>query len=255
MITVKELVKDFILKNCSANTQQKLRRSHAIYQIRHNRHFQEPEMALIKSLVSEGDVVADIGANVGVYTNALSHAVGAHGKVFSFEPVSDNYEILTALVLKTNLQNVSAYRVAIGSRSRECEIVVPEMSGFTGYYWAHIAQPQDGGRRELVRVITLDDLHRDHIFDRLNFIKCDVEGGELDVIVGGLEIIRSQVPAWLIEVSRNTSSDVFVLLHDLGYRAFVLDGRLIETKEYRDGEFSNYFFLHPRSAAWGRIPQ
>jgi len=232
--------------------QQRLRRTHAIYQIRHDRHFREPEMALIKSLVADGDVVADIGANVGVYTNELSLAVGAHGKVFSFEPVSNNFDIMSALVLQAGLKNVSPYRVAIGSTSAECEIVIPEMSGFTGYYWAHTAEPKDGGRREAVRMTTLDNLHRDHVFDRLNFIKCDVEGGELDVIVGGLEIIRSQAPGWLIEVSKNRSKDVFETLHDLGYRALVFDRRLIETREYRDRAFSNYLFLHPRSAAWDR---
>jgi FkbM family methyltransferase len=251
-MTTKELVKELILRSCSADMQQRLRRSHAIYQIRHDRHFHEPEMARIKSLVANGDVVADIGANVGVYTNELSLAVGAHGKVFSFEPVSNNYDILAALVVKAGLNNVSPYRVAIGSTLAECEIVIPEMSGFTGYYWAHIAQPQDGGRREVVRMTTLDDLHRDQVFERLNFIKCDVEGGELDVIMGGLEIIRSQAPGWLIEVSKSRSKDVFEILHDLGYRAFVFDRRLIETREYRDREFSNYFFIHPRSAAWAR---
>ncbi len=255
MSTVKELVKELILKSCSADMQQRLRRTHAVYQIRHNRHFQEPEMALIKSLVSRGDVVADIGANVGVYTNELSLAVGAQGKVLSFEPVSDNYDILQTLVVKAGLHNVSAYRIAIGSTPAECEIVIPEMSGFTGYYWAHIARPEDGGRREIVKVTTLDELHKDNIFDRLNFIKCDVEGAELDVIVGGLEMIRSQLPGWLIEVSKDRSRDVFALLRDLGYRAFVLDRKLIETNEYRDREFSNYFFLHPRSTAWKRIPQ
>jgi FkbM family methyltransferase len=253
MPKVKEFVKDIILKSCSADMQQRLRRTHAVYQITHNRHYREPEMEMIRNLVCEGDVVADIGANVGVYTHELSLAVGAHGQVFSFEPVSDNYDILTTLALKADLRNVSAYRVALGSTSTECEIVVPDMGGFTGYYWAHMAQPKDKGRREVVKVTTLDNLYRDRIFDRLNFIKCDVEGGELDVIVGGLEIIRSQVPGWLIEVSKDASKDVFEILKDLGYRAYVFDGRLIETRGYRDREFSNYFFLHPRSAAWARL--
>jgi FkbM family methyltransferase len=251
-MTVKELVKTLISKNCSPKMLQTLRRIHAIYQIKHNRHFREPEMALIKSLVAKDDVAADIGANVGVYTNELSRAVGPQGRVFSFEPVSDNYDILARLVLKAHLRNVSAYRVALGSALSECEMVIPEMGAFTGYYWAHVAHAHDRGRRELVKVMTLDELYREEVFDRLNFIKCDVEGSELDVILGGLEIIRSQVPACLIEVSRDKSSDVFEIMHSLGYRGFVFDRRLIETSGYRDQEFSNYFFLHPRSAAWAR---
>jgi FkbM family methyltransferase len=158
--------------------------------------------------------------------------------VFSFEALSDNYDVLTRLVLEAGADNVAAYRAAIGSRLMECEIAIPHSSS--------------SKTTEIVKMTTLDDLHRGGVFDRLNFIRCDLDGGELDVIVGGLELIRSQVPGLLITVSKSWGWDVFEILQDLGYRAFVPDGQLIETKEYREGESANYFFLHPRSAAWAR---
>jgi len=252
MITAKQLAKQFIAKGCSPALQQRLRQFHAIYQIRHNRHFREPEMTLIKSLVAKGDVAADVGANVGVYTAELSLAVGAQGKVFSFEPAKENYDILTMLVGKAGLDNVTPFRFALGSSSTQCEIVIPEMDGFTGYYWVHVARPEDQGRREVVKMVTLDELHKSLAIDHLDFVKCDVEGAELQVLQGGLETIRLHKPGFLMEVSRDTSEGVFKILHDLGYEAFVFDGRLIRTEKYKDREYSNYFFLHPSSACWQR---
>src|SRR5262245_14056732 len=252
MSTLKWLAKELVLKTCGPDLQNSIRRSYTSYKIKHDSYFREPEMALIKSLVSQGDVVADIGANVGVYTNELSCAVGPTGKVFSFEPVTQNYDILITVIRKAHLNNVSPFRVALGAAAAECEIVIPEMTGFTGYYWAHLAQDGDQGRRESVTVTTLDTLYGSGVIEPLQFVKCDVEGAEMGVLVGGKEMIRSQTPGWLIEVSRDRSNEVFAFFRSLGYRSFVFDGRLINTETYLDRQFSNYFFLHPDSISWHR---
>jgi hypothetical protein len=94
----------------------------------------------------------------------------------------------------------------------------------------------------------LDDLWKEGAIPRLDFIKCDVEGAELEVIRGALDLIRSQLPGWLVEVSRKTSYELFRVLKDLGYKAFVFDKQLVQTDLYRDKEFSNYFFLHPKTS-------
>src|ERR1051325_2715958 len=52
------------------------------------------EIALIRKLVKPGDVVLDIGANIGFYAKIFSKIVGNTGKVHSFEPDSNNYSHL-----------------------------------------------------------------------------------------------------------------------------------------------------------------
>ncbi len=255
MTSAKELAKNLIVKTCSPGLQQKIRELHTVYQITRNKHFREPEMEILGRLIPPSAVVADIGANVGVYTHAFSLAVGGKGKVYAFEPVAHNFAILSALVRRTGLNNVIPINAAVGSKPAEIEMLIPDMSGFTGYYWAHVATPGEAGRRERVRVVKLDDLQREKTLDRLTFIKCDVEGFELDVFKGALEILRNQKPGCLIEVSKATSDAVFQLFKENGYRAFVLDGKLVETTHYRDREFSNYFFLHPESKVWQRMFQ
>lgn len=249
----KNLLKGFVWKTCGPSLQHRLRRFHAVRQIRQNRHFREPEMQLIKSLVSRGDRVADVGANLGVYTTELSLAAGPAGKVYSFEPVRENYDILSTVVRKMHLDNVLTFNLALGSSPAESYIVIPDMEDFRGFYWAHLASPGDQGRREKVKVGTFDELFSSGVIQRLEFIKCDVEGGELEVLLGGVEMIQSQTPGWLIEVSRQTSDRVFKLLQGLGYRSFVFNERLIETHSYRDKEFSNYFFFHPASMIWRQL--
>jgi FkbM family methyltransferase len=246
------LLKTSIRKLCTPRLQSKLRHFYVSRQVINDQSFHEVEMRLLKSIVFAGDCVADVGANVGAYTKEMSRLVGSGGNVYSFEPLSENYEIIQTVIRKASLSNVYPFRAALGSASGEFEMVIPESGAFIGYYLAHLAQPEDTGRRVRVNVLTLDHLWKVNTIQNLDFIKCDVEGGELDVIQGGLELIQANRPGWLLEVSRQTSGKVFRALHELGYSAFVYNERLIRTDGYRDKEFSNYFFFHPHSKIWTR---
>jgi FkbM family methyltransferase len=231
--------------------QHKVRRFYLARRVLADREFHEIEMNALGSMIARGDVVADIGANVGAYTKQLSSLVGEAGRVHAFEPVAANFDILQTVVRKGRLTNVELHRLALGSALEEREIAIPDLGGFTGYYWAHLAKPGEHG--EKVTVSMLDELWRRKVVSELEFIKCDVEGFELEVIRGARELLEAQHPAWLLEVSRETSGAVFAALHGFGYRAFVYDGELRGTEGYRNKEFSNYFFFHPRSKVGSRL--
>lgn len=150
ILNPKQAVKELIFKRCGPGLQHKLRRLNVVHEILHDLHAREPEMALLKSLVTKGDWVADVGANVGIYTKEISAIVGAEGKVFSFEPVGENYDILTTFIRKARLANVSTYRVAVGSALTQCEIVIPNMTGFTSFIGPMSrSQETRGGERRL----------------------------------------------------------------------------------------------------------
>jgi len=244
---LKSNFKQFIKQIAGARLQQRLRKFYLTRQIMKGQGFRELELAALRFLISAGDYVADIGANAGAYTKELSSLVGSQGCVYSFEPVSKNYEILYHLVRKAGLNNVKTYPYAIGSRTMEATIVVPDMEGFTGYYWAYLSESDKGGASERVQMHTLDELLTDRLLHRLDFIKCDVEGSELHVLYGSRDLMSRFIPGWLIEVSRDTSNDVFNLFRASGYVSYVYNGMLIETERYRDKEYSNYFFIHPKS--------
>lgn len=206
----------------------------------------EPEMEIVASLVRPSYTVFDIGANVGTYTAFLSRHLGAHGRVVAFEPVADTFSVLFKTISRLPLKNVEAHRIAIGAAAGSLQMTVP--SGLTGYYFATVGEGQ--GRKESVQAYSLDGFCS--AFCALpDFIKCDVEGYELNVLRGAVEVLKHR-PAWLMEVSRDTSGDVFDLMHAAGYGVHVLGPRqtkrltLVETSTYLDRQFSNYFFL-PRT--------
>lgn len=253
MMKGQELIKDLISRWTSPRFQHALRRFYLAREVARGQPSQERESAVLGSLVGRGDMVADVGANVGVYTVQLSCLVGVEGRVYAFEPLAENHAILEKVVRRARLSNVRLFHAALGPRRARREMAIPELPRFRGYYRAHFAGVAEAGRRRTVDVVTLDDLRMEGVIPRLDFAKCDVEGGELEVIQGGLQVIRSDRPAWLMEVSRATSDEVFRVLAGFGYRAFVYDGTLVPTERYQDGRFSNYFFLHPESRSGPRV--
>ena len=247
-----ELLKRIIRRTLTPELQQYLRCLYLVRRVIQSGGPDEPESRMLKDLLCAGDCVADLGANVGVYTIALSALVGRAGCVYSCEPISDNYQILERVVKKAQLTNVKLFRAAVGSHAGKRGMVIPDLGDFRGYFQAHFSEAEGGARIEMVDVLTLDELWKNNVVSRLDFIKCDVEGAELEVIKGGISIATAQLPGWLLEVSRGTSSEVFTILSEMGYRAYVYESGLIPTEHYRDREYSNYFFLHPASKVWER---
>jgi FkbM family methyltransferase len=230
---------------CSEATQRRLRRTYVTVRVLTNAGKREREIGALPSLVGPGDRVADVGANVGIYTKALSELVGPCGRVYSFEPIADNYEILCAVVRRGSLSNVDTFRFALGSTARQGEMVVPRAGGFGGYYRAHVARQRDEGRRESVAIQTLDSLYRSGTLASVDLIKCDVEGTEYDVLLGAGTLIAEQRPSGVVELSRRTSERVFSFFHGLGYRGFVFDRGFSPVGSYQDRKFSKYVFVHP----------
>jgi len=212
----------------------------------------EAEIQFLKEVVKPGDRVMDIGANIGLYTKHLSQLTNPGGRVFSFEPVSQNLEVLQTVINKLGLENVQTFHGAVSSSPGFAEVIVPETGTFEGFYLARFAKENEKGIRESVKVFSLDDLLKTGIVSGVDFIKCDVEGAEMEILKGASEMIKQTYPSWLIEISRDISHDVFSFLKAHGYEAFVFRDKLMPTPHFLDGEFSNYFFIHPGTKYWSR---
>jgi len=68
---------------------------------------------VIKNTIKNGQIVLDIGANIGYYTLLFSKLVGNSGKVFSFEPEPNNFNILKINVLKNNYTQTRIFNYAV----------------------------------------------------------------------------------------------------------------------------------------------
>ena len=218
----------------------------------------EPEMAYFKYLVPPGSTVLDLGANFGLHSRFLAQAVGPTGRVHAVEPVPGTFDVLKSNVRRLGLDAVRAHHYAVSDRAGTVTMSVPRyQQGGENPYEARVvdATGSAGGRTVEVPARRLDDLFGNG--DRITFVKCDVEGHELNVLRGAGTIRLGHRPAWLIEVSGDpdepptSAHELMRLMTDGGYAAYHdRDGRLVAR---RPGDKAvNYFFLRPEHVA--RLP-
>ena len=210
-----------------------------------------PSSAVVKHLVQPGDLVIDAGANIGYVTLLLSKWVGHEGKVISFEPVPQTFELLSHNLHCLRLKNVTAINLGLSSESGTVRMRIPsDKDGSGNYYEASIVdahRDQETGASTMVEVGRLDSF-LPVIPRQLSFIKIDVEGHEFEVIQGSERILHSVKPALLVEISGNPdeaeskTNKLFRMLAGMDYKAYHWkDGGL---RERLLGEIpSDCFFL------------
>jgi FkbM family methyltransferase len=224
-----------------------LKKLHYAKILRSSTGTEEPELAALSGLISPGDYILDIGANFGRYTYHLSKLAGPNGRVISMEPIPSTFKILKSNVARFALRNVVCVNQAASDVTGFAAMEVPDSSsGGKNFYEAHITSVGSGA----IPCIRLDDSCLK--LQRLDFIKCDVEGHELNVLTGATAVITKFRPILLIEIGGDpddpaaNAGKAFKLLRSLGYLSYVpVAGQLLPRAE---GECAtNYFFLPDRS--------
>ena len=129
----------------------------------------------------QGAVVADVGANIGIYSKFLSRCVGPTGLVHSFEPSPDNFKRLFAAT--RCLSNVQRTQAVAGERSGQCMLYVSEQLNVD-----HRAYKADGHSRRAVstQMVALDDYFKSG--ERVDFIKMDIQGYERHALRGARRV-------------------------------------------------------------------
>jgi FkbM family methyltransferase len=175
----------------------------------------ESEMLGLASLVGPGSVCLDVGAAAGLYSFALSQLVGPSGHVHSIEPLQFAHPVWRRILGIQGLKNLSHYTIALDAEARPGVMSVPfgRRVPVTGRSFLTGKSSGLGPNAEFTRheevpvaVDTMDALIARTGVTRLDFIKIDVEGGELHVLRGGERTIKEFKPALLIEIeARHTA--------------------------------------------------
>lgn len=141
-----------------------------------------------RNVLRPGQVVLDVGANMGYYTLLAAQGVGEEGEVHSFEPVERTFERLSYNVRLNGLRNVRLNRLVVSDSPGEMVVhVAPE----SNIGMSSLAVPACGSTRtEQVRALTVNDYCADHRIDRVDLLKIDTEGAELQVLRGASEVLR-----------------------------------------------------------------
>ena len=227
-----------------------LRKRHYLRVLREMSEDYAPDFVVIKRLVQPGDVVVDLGAHVGACTKFLSDLVGEKGTVYSVEPFPLNFEILQLNVQKLGLSNVRLINCAVSQESGKLMMEVPTFAEFgESFYDARLipAGETSSLRQAAVDVKTVDSLLSDRS-RAISFIKCDVEGQELQTLRGARNVIGTDLPMLMLEVSlmsQDTHNDVRELLASYGYQEFCFEHRKLRPWRTVDRPV-DVFFLQQR---------
>lgn len=215
-------------------------------------NYEWPAVRLFESLVTRGDRVIDIGANIGFHTMWLGTLVGPNGRVIAFEPVEYLYKALVDSVKENGFENrCLTYRCALSDQPGAG--LIRHAEGTTNFGGAHLTaiKQNDDHAYDPIELRVL----RDFLSEQpCKLIKLDVEGAEMKVLKGGLSLLQKDRPAVFAEifndqlrnVSESNGTEMIRFMATQGYRCFDLaEGKVgTEITSYDSDEIINVIFLH-----------
>ncbi|MBW9056657.1 FkbM family methyltransferase [Rhizobium mesosinicum] len=154
-------------------------------------------------LIREGDVVLDIGANVGAHALPLAQLVGPSGRVISFEPTANAFrKQLANIALNPDLASrIEANQMML---MRDLKSALPSSI----YSSWPLESADDLHGEHFGRLMSTDgatmntvDLYVKSLGRRIDFIKLDVDGNELDVLLGAAEVLSTSRPQIMLELA------------------------------------------------------
>ncbi|MEZ3442211.1 FkbM family methyltransferase [uncultured Alistipes sp.] len=176
-------------------------------------------------LVRAGDVCIDIGANLGYYARTLARLAGPEGRVYAVEPVAPVRKVLSRNLRRCVNTEIIPY--ALGGEDRTV-VLANDSARETGYLGTGRNFVKESGGRSDVEFVA--EMRRGSgLFgglERLDFIKCDVEGYELHILREMRTVLERHRPTVLIETGGENRPAVVRLFGELGYAGYTLaDGR------------------------------
>ena len=176
-------------------------------------------------LVRAGDVCIDIGANLGYYARTLARLAGPEGRVYAVEPVAPVRKVLSRNLRRCVNTEIIPY--ALGGEDRTV-VLANDSARETGYLGTGRNFVKESGGCSDVEFVA--EMRRGSgLFgglERLDFIKCDVEGYELHILREMRTVLERHRPTVLIETGGENRPAVVRLFGELGYAGYTLaDGR------------------------------
>ena len=176
----------------------------------------------LPQLVAKGDIVIDIGANLGYYTCPLADLVGEGGRVYAVEPVPVIFSVLKRNVGKR--RNVELLNYALGEESRTIEMANDSVAS-AGYFGTGRNFVNDGELSKDAVRFTAQMRRGSELFgsfEKIDFIKCDIEGYERVLLPELRPLIEKFHPTVLVETDGESRQQMIRMFTELGYSAYML---------------------------------
>lgn len=201
----------------------------------------------LRSIIKEKDTVIDIGANLGYFALYFSKWVGNEGMVYAVEPVESVRRVLTKNAKK--YKNIKIIPYALGEFNKDIEIVntTRKAKGFIASgsnYVVDGSKPVTDENIDKFNAVMRKGSELFSALSKIDFIKCDVEGYEINIIPEMEVLLKKHNPLMLIETRRENRSIIENYLSGLDYQGFVLeDGKLYSSLTVKEKEEDDILFI------------
>jgi FkbM family methyltransferase len=160
------------------------------------------EIGILSKILSKSDNIVEAGANIGAHTVFLAKGIVPDGKVFAFEPRRILFQTLCGNLAVNGIENVHAFHCGLGEEAvNQTEAKMDFSSQLNAGGCSLGAIP---GNDENIKIEKLDDILNDT--DRIALIKADVEGYELKLLMGAVNLIERDRPFLYLENDKVESS-------------------------------------------------
>jgi FkbM family methyltransferase len=219
--------------------------------------------AIALAACGPGDLIVEVGANIGTETVGFSDIVGPTGRVLAFEPLPSNVAALEAAMRGFRYANVTLLPYALSDRAGSDSFAVPpaSMSQGTG----HLLGPAERATGtatyydEAVEMsyIQVESRMLDEFVDQVGGVRllvADAEGSEVSILRGAHRVLKRERPAMVLEASKTHQRRAGMGITDLheelvGLRYTVYAIRPLDLEEVVDPE------LGPEFGNWLCVPQ
>jgi len=195
----------------------------------------------VNKIIQPEFVVVDIGANLGYFSRNFVRLAN-RGKVISIEPVPQFFEVLEYFLKPYS--NSKRYNVALGTHEGVITMVLPKTDGMIRTGLPHIAENEDEKRQHDTRDVQI--IRGSELLgklERIDYIKCDIEGYELTVFHELKDLIQAHKPYLQVENDSRNVDALLDLLNSLDYLQYgIADFQLIREDGIQK-ESGDYFFI------------
>ncbi len=178
---------------------------------------------LERAKIKEGDIVFDLGAYCGASSYSFARAVGKTGQVFAFEPDRENFLALRKNIERHSLSRVMPINKGIWSSTRRLQF---QGEGNMGSGCLAVLGEDRNSNVSEIEVLSLDDICQEHGINRVDFIKMDIEGSEVEVLQSASKFLGKYRPRLVIEPhlinGKMATNDICSLLKQAAYSCEVI---------------------------------
>ena len=205
------------------------------------------EIDICKKILRPRDVVIEVGSNIGSHTLALAKTVNK-GAVFAFEPQNVIFQNLCSNISMNSITNCFCYQSAVSDKSKE-QYFIPNLDYTRQNNFGGISISNEKKDFSIpVEVVTLDDKFNN--LNTLKILKMDIEGNELNALIGGYNLIKRTKPFIYLENDRlDKSKELIEFIFSFGYRIFWHISKLYNKNNF----FENSNNVFGNIASWNMI--